>query len=124
MVTETRLYSFVNMYLSDIQKGIQTAHIVGELSMRSHPQYDDWLDWKTIIVLNGGNAQSLWDIRNFLQGQKDYVNTHFCEDDQSLGGSITAVGIILPEKVYTGKGKGRTKLDKKLYKFLQEYHLA
>jgi hypothetical protein len=106
---DLRLYTFVNSYLSSIQKGIQTAHIVHELILQygsgdRHPSqmvYDWAAKHKTIIVLNGGNNESLHTINSTLaKTYKTYPYTSFNEDDQSLGGIMTAVGVVLPESVF------------------------
>ena len=99
-----RLYTFCNFYLSSIQQGIQTAHIVSELSIQENNT--DYVDWatnhKTIIVLNGGNAQSLEQLYDRLlkEFSAEFQVAYFREDAQSLNGAITAVGILVPESVY------------------------
>lgn len=77
--TNYRLYTFINFYLSSIQMGIQSAHIVSELFSKYYNSYDNGTqedsfreaalnNWasndKTIIVLNGGTS---FDIR------QDYI---------------------------------------------------
>lgn len=106
-----RLYTFINYYLSSIQQGIQTAHIQGELanqvfkdnmtSFKSHMIKDWSINHKTIVVCNGGNGSSLWDLIKFFQHKENiYPWDSFCEDGDSLGGALTGVGIILPEEIY------------------------
>lgn len=123
-----RLYSFTNSYLSPIQKGIQTAHIVSEMSSVASNLSDilsdigmnadagDYFDWakehKTIIVLNGGNSKSLREIKARLIDFNTFIHKFmpeyfvdffiedFHEDGDSLDGALTAVGIILPEYLY------------------------
>ncbi len=97
-----RLYSFVNFYLSSIQQGIQTAHLVGEMSQGAHTgQFDVWANsFKTIIVLNGGNNKSLLDLRTTLQAYSEFPVGSFSEDDESLGGVLTCVGIIVPDYIW------------------------
>lgn len=102
-----RLYTFINAYLSQIQQGIQTAHILGELinSHRTRAQDEFLGDWiqnhKTIIVCNGGNAQSIRDLTEFFKNKKNpYQFATFHEDGDSLDGALTGVGIILPETIY------------------------
>lgn len=77
--TNFRLYTFINFYLSSIQQGIQSAHIVSELFTKypqgkthnitinghaianAHFALQQWAtEDKTIIVLNGGTS---FDIR-------------------------------------------------------------
>lgn len=101
-----RLYTFTHMYLSDIQKGIQSAHIVAELVnlpktnlMELHFSYWSKRD-KTIIVLNGGNCQSLEKIFNYLSTETTLQIVKFHEDEQSLNGALTAVGVLIPPSIY------------------------
>lgn len=108
-----RLYSFVNYYLSDLQRGLQTAHLVAELFTNyfdkenclypySEDRYDELFLWanahKTIIILNGGNSQNLESISDILD-QKcfNYPYMSFYEDKESLNCAITCVGLIFPE---------------------------
>lgn len=105
-----RFYSFTNYYLSSLQKGLQTAHVVSEMSVsnfkteKSLVVYENWANNdKTIIILNGGNSASLEEIYEICKvfGEKlslPYVKFH--EDKQSLNGALTSVGIVLPKNVY------------------------
>lgn len=109
---EWRFYSFTNMYLSSIQKGIQTAHAVSEMTVdltkRSKKQKKMYKRWaagdKTVIVLNGGNQKMLNNIYStFKQVEADgwdFPFTYFNEDEDSLNGALTAVAILLPKCVY------------------------
>lgn len=111
-MSELRLYTFVNFYLSSIQQGIQSAHIAHELFVKyknNKNQIEKIYEWatdhKTMIVLNGGPNQSIIEINNLFN---DIVSdllfitpfTSFYEDDPSLGGIMTSVGIILPEEIF------------------------
>jgi hypothetical protein len=111
-MTEYRLYSFVNMYLSDIQRGIQTAHLVHELFTKK-PNYkhveqidvlNEWAEnHKTIIVLNGGYSDNLKDIRYQLDRWADVYQlpmAYFNEGEDAPNGALTCVGIILPSDIY------------------------
>jgi hypothetical protein len=95
-----RLYSFVNFYLSSIQQGIQTAHLVAELALNErHNQ--DFVSWatrhKTIVVLNGGNSREIADTFLFLLTHGDeFAISLFKEDEDSLNNAITCTGIVLP----------------------------
>jgi hypothetical protein len=109
-----RLYSFCNQYLSSIQQGIQTAHLVSNLfnkykNSRGMLEYDILFKWadthKTIIVLNGGTTENIQSIFQDLWLYQD-VNLpfdKFHEDDNSLGGIITCCGIVVPEEMYEAK---------------------
>lgn len=106
-----RLYSFVNYYLSPLQAGLQTAHLIGEMSVASYDtfvrgSYNVWArDHKTIIILNGGNCDSLAILFDRLVELNNNMVplpiAKFCEDVQSLNGALTAVGVIVPEHIYT-----------------------
>lgn len=103
-----KLYSFVNSYLSGIQKGIQTAHVVGELVKKYHHKLsgenpfragtilDTWLEKEpTISVLEGGDHFRLSEFRTLLYGANMPYPWAFFKED-SLNDSYSAVGIILP----------------------------
>lgn len=125
-----RLYTFCNCYLSSIQQGIQTAHILGELhnmatancitvasdtkigSVTQEVLYDkaalmikDWSEQhKTIIVCNGGNAAMIRELITFFDTPENpFPWATFNEDNDSLDGALTGVGIILPEEIYDAK---------------------
>jgi hypothetical protein len=95
------------MYLSDLQKGLQTAHLVAELASEYQSgekalQFQNWaMDHKTIIICNGGNAAALHELTSFMTTPNNpFPYTSFQEDEQSLNNCITCVGIILPEVIY------------------------
>jgi len=127
-----RLYCVTNYYLSSLQKGLQTAHVVGELAHKEHNDeftrrakklFRQWTDVdKTIIMLNGGNNAGIQAWRDYFNHFSDnYPTAYFCEDEASLGGAYTAAGIILPSDVYTGKGVGN---EIELYEKLSVLPLA
>lgn len=117
---DLRLYTFTNFYLSSIQAGIQTAHVVGELFNRySHDDeeaeaFEMLVEWnfkhKTIIVLSAGANEDLYNIKAFLKAgglpgytlDDDTVLPYawFHEDERSLGGILTCVGIVLPAPIF------------------------
>lgn len=96
-----RLYTFVaNHYLSPLQCGLQTAHVVSELS-RGHAlssareAYAEWADRdKTIIICAGGNHQGVLECHAELvrtaDGALGMPVALFCEDEQSMNGMATA----------------------------------
>lgn len=114
---EYRLYTMINWYLSPIQQGIQSAHIVHELFTK----YENYIktnsedtpkeilyDWannhKTMIVLNGGANHDIIDkqqLINFNSCGLPYA--HFCEDSYSLGNVMTGVGVVIPNRYYDAK---------------------
>jgi hypothetical protein len=114
-MSELRFYTFVNFYLSSLQQGIQSFHVCHEMFMKYQdpifdPETSRLYDWaknhKTMIVLNGGANQDILDKYLFLSREAGAFSfpapfTSFSEDEYSLGGVMTAVGIILPEEIYS-----------------------
>ena len=123
----SRAYFFNNMYLSSIQQGIQAAHAVTEMAMKYYPDLNGetdeademFYDWatthKTMILLNGGYAENLHDLYNFIQtgnanapietidnGACPFPYAKFHESDAAMDGMLTSVGIVLPAKIYEG----------------------
>jgi len=100
-----RFYAVGNMYLSSIQQGIQAAHCVAEMLMQPYSDrramMQEWaLNHKTLICLNGGNNKSLNEFWELVRYQKQFPVAKFHEDEQSMAGMLTCVGIIVPEKIY------------------------
>lgn len=118
-----RCYHFGNYYMSSIQQGIQAAHCQMELFVKYEnaivPGYvtnqkRDLYDWgknhKTMICLNAGANKDLHEIKELLeQEDNEYPWSYFCEDEDSLGGILTNVAIVLPEKIYDAAEKIRNK---------------
>jgi hypothetical protein len=135
------------MYLSDIQKGIQTAHLVNEFwkkynipseygseATKKNQEYlDSWayID-QSIIVFDGGNQNQLeWIEYFFNQNNNQYPWAYFREDQISLNKALTAVGIILPKKFNTKEdrqeyvdGRIGTIFETQLAELLESSHLA
>ena len=88
--------------MSQLQLGLQTAHCVAEMSMQKHEMFEIWAKMhKTIVILNGGNCESLKNLRDYLNHPMNlFPHASFEEDEASLNGAITSVGIILPEGIY------------------------
>lgn len=120
-----RLYCLTNYYLSSLQKGLQTAHVVSELSLTRKKVYTDWAEQdRTIIILNGGNCANLTEFSTWLADNvSKWPWAAFHEDEDSLNDAITAVGIILPASVYTGIA-GANSTDYTLFTKLQQLALA
>lgn len=109
--TESRFYGFGNYYLSSLQQGLQAGHAVAELFVKyeidttEHSQVVDWAkNHKTMVLLNGGNSGSLEELYNVFQNLESYGMNYpfakFHEDEVSLNGALTYVGIVLPSLVY------------------------
>lgn len=103
-----RSYFFGNYYLSSIQQGIQAAHCVADMFVKycvnNHKLFNlmEWAEQhKTMVLLNGGNQQSLLDLQTFFQSEDNpFPWAPFYEDAQSLNSCLTTVGIVLPERIY------------------------
>lgn len=111
-----RLYSFVNYYISPLQQGLQTAHVVAELfnDYTLCGPFEILREWsedhKTIVILKGGNSKDLLDLFYIFNDENnDYPFAQFCEDEQSLNGACTAVGIVLPPMIYNTAALIRSK---------------
>jgi len=98
------------MYLSPIQRGIQSAHVTHDLFVKYNEYIDfemkeqlfDWAEnHKTMIVLNGGYSSTLTALNDMFDDSRNpYPFTHFNESEEALCGALTCVGIVLPEKIY------------------------
>lgn len=113
-----RAYFFVNMYLSQLQCGLQTAHCLAEMFTKYVPLFNKtnelvwqqntilhhWAtDHKTIIILNAGYSQELRSLIRFFETFENPLPwAYFSESDDALDGALTCVGIILPEEFYEG----------------------
>lgn len=104
-----RFYAVGNRYLSSIQQGIQAFHCLGEMILEHPSIYSDiktkyMFDWlskdKTLVCLNGGNNQSLMEFYESIKDNTSYPVAKFHEDESSMGGMLTCVGIIVPETIY------------------------
>ena len=108
-----RLYTFINFYLSQIQQGIQTAHIVHELFMKyrvmssaAPGRLNEWAaNHKTIIVLNGGEGRSIAEMLEVTKPFAAKMDLPFADfhEDECLGNIRTGFGIVLPEEIFDAK---------------------
>ena len=111
-----RFYSAGNYYLSSIQQGIQAFHCLGDMISKypyipcglttqaiARETLHDWMqNHKTLICVNGGNNQALNEFYALLTRADagSYPVAKFHEDEISIGGMLTCVGIVLPAKIY------------------------
>lgn len=103
-----RCYHLNNMYLSSIQQGIQSAHAQMELFVKyvdPSPRKEMLYDWgknhKTMIVLNGGFLSDMAVALEFFNHPENpYPFAPFYESEEALGGILTNIAIVLPEKSY------------------------
>ena len=115
-----RFYSFSNMYLSSLQVGLQSAHVISDMFVK-YPLPEDatpapafylhhWAGkHKTMILLNGGYSETLRNLIKFFDQQENpYPWDSFNEAEDALDGALTCVGIVLPEKIYESSAYIRT----------------
>ena len=116
MNTEYRCYTLTHFMLSSIQQGIQSGHAAMELVNKYYQpeplykddeeRFDTLLSWiredKTIIALNGGNSEGLFEWYQFLNrpGYNTLPWVLFNEDENSLEGAMTSIAIIIPDRIY------------------------
>lgn len=104
-----RAYVIVNMYMQGIHAGIQAAHALTEMGVQAVNEneqrlYSNWAKKdKTLIVLNGGNSQSLRKmIRKLslacLTLELPWAEWHESED--ALDGALTAFALLVPSRIY------------------------
>jgi hypothetical protein len=105
-----RLYTFINFYLSQIQQGIQTAHLVHELFNKYEYHVNgkepalmlsDWsLKHKTIYVMNAGADPDISELMEvFSRYEREFPFVSF-QEDEGLCHARTGCGIVLPERIY------------------------
>jgi len=119
---EKRLYTFPHFMLSPLAKGIQTTHSTVEMFNKYVPHkennyevriqddlekdpFEILFDWsnnhKTEIMLNPGVSGNLEDLKYVLEDPENfYPWAVFYEDEYSLKGIMTAISIVLTEKIY------------------------
>lgn len=107
-----RAYFFINMYMSGPHIGIQGIHAVSALWRKytrpivSPPQLhalNNWEDYhKTAICLNGGDHAALQELlRLMADTENPYPWCEFHESESALNGALTAICIVLPDKLYS-----------------------
>ncbi len=113
-MNELRLYTFTLYQLSPIQQGIKAGHAAVELGMRCYKNqmtlrngtdfktYYDWAtNWKTMVLLNGGDLNELRETSDFFTtGANSFPWATFYESEDSLGGCMTSIAVILPERIF------------------------
>jgi hypothetical protein len=108
---ELRLYSFNHYKLQGIHAGIQCQHATQEMNndfswmsllAEGTECLIDWADnWKTTIVLNGGNSKALYEILNFLSTEDNpYPWSYFKESEDDMEGILTNIVIVVPESIF------------------------
>ena len=100
-------YFVTHAYMSQIQRGIQAAHVIqqmyGKMEDSTPIAQEAFREWATqdftMIVLNGGNSAMLQNsYHQSYEADEDgsFPIARFFEDSQSMEGMMTAWGIVLP----------------------------
>jgi hypothetical protein len=103
MNEELRCYTWTLYQLSPIQQGIQAGHAAVELMIqRDNAVAREWAEkWKTMVLLNGGDASDLADTYLFLASTHNpFQWASFRESKESLDGIMTSIAIILPARIF------------------------
>lgn len=106
-----RLYTYNHLWLSSLQKGLQSGHVAVEImigfekdSTKGKIAFDWAKNHKTMMLMNGGNTQMLEETYDFFKKlEKEGMCLPFAkfyEDRESLNGCITSVGIVVTEEIY------------------------
>jgi peptidyl-tRNA hydrolase len=90
-----RAYVITRRDLSSIQRGVQAAHALAELSFRAgsrrDPDFRSWVDdHKTLIILSVKNEREIESFRSWIE-DKGMVHAEFKEPD--LGNQTTALAL-------------------------------
>ena len=103
-------FGFTNgTYMAKIQHGIQNLHAVADMAVKYRNDdsvgstlFWDWAEnHKTVGLLNAINHKGLCELRDFFNSLDNYCPwISFHGDEDSMNGILTAVGIVLPPKIY------------------------
>lgn len=99
--------AFFGAFSKDIVSEIRTkvAHLGRKVTVNTmHAMYEEWAETEpTIIVCQGGNVAMLTDLFARLKPLAVALNipcVKFHEDEQSLGGVITSVAVLVPDTLF------------------------
>lgn len=113
MTQELRLYTWTLYQLSSIQQGIQAGHAAVELMIKEDNELTfAWAhQYKTMVLLNGGDLNELCELRNFLVLHNVPLPWATFYEDSSLGGCLTSIAMIVPERLYSVAENLRRKIN-------------
>lgn len=100
-----RLYTFVaGLYLSPLQRGLQAAHVVGELMTAYKPHFNEVGNSVNDWAADAGNHKGVLDCWAELKRtgiDPGFVaGAIFHEDEQSMNGKATALPFIVPQQYW------------------------
>lgn len=108
-----RLYIFSNLYISQIQHGIQGLHSMGEIMLkypansRAGKRFRTWLrDHKTVIILQAGYSSNLMAIEDALGdiASADPALPFASFREEGLENALTSVAVVVGEDSYNPSG--------------------
>lgn len=119
-----RGYAFSHFYIKPLLMGVQSNHAICRIRSNNpdfHAMYDDWeANHTTLIYLNGGFTRQMKEIVATFE-RLDITNPEkfkvpmpfaaFHEDEDTLGGILTAVSIIIPHRYYAAMSAVRQDKD-------------
>lgn len=104
--------------MSSIQQGIQASHAQMEMFIKYQcseglleEQLQEWATHhKTMICLNGGMNSDLFDIKTLMEHKDNTFPWSFFEESEAaMGGMLTNIAIVLPERIYETASKIRSR---------------
>lgn len=106
--TPLRTYVVLHTYFKSLLNGVQGGHACVEMSVKYEPgtpQFALYQKWarvdKTLLYLDGGVSFHMHQYLGKLQtlGRTVLPWAPFFEDEETLEGMLTAVAVILPERI-------------------------
>lgn len=112
MKEQLRMYSFINMYLSSIQQGIQSGHCVDEMTvfylvkglcLEEGALFVEWLrDHKTIICCNGGDSDGIESIYRSLEFLCEELHLPYgMFKEPGCANMMTCCNVVVPEQYFS-----------------------
>jgi hypothetical protein len=113
--TKLRAYFFGNLYISQIQHGIQGSHVVTKMFRDNQPDlfpadpvmqrtlFDWGDDGVTKIYLQAGyqrNLEIIHDVLRYICPRLGLPYQKFHEEVDALNGALTSVGVVVPQEIY------------------------
>lgn len=108
-----RGYAFSHGYIRPLLAGVQSNHAICRIRSVNPDMadvYDDWeKNYTTLIYLNGGFTRQMketlatlesLDVKNPVTFKFPIPFTPFYEDEDTLGGILTAVGCVIHHRYY------------------------
>jgi hypothetical protein len=92
-------YIFTHQYLNTMQQGIQSAHVVAELTLfdQYREDYEMWArHYKTLRILNAGSGEAFFNTyTRFMEIASAYDLPNACFIEPDMYDKMTAFGFII-----------------------------